>query len=133
METTKYEKREGETTVVAGHNFDKAWSHTDRSRAVYLKAGLDVEVGAAISPDEARKVAAALVETADEFDRLYEEATKPKLPTKVGAVILVGGCATRMLSYGGKWLSPGGPLYTTEQVINAWGTDFEVLYEGFGE
>lgn len=46
---------------------------------------------AVVSPDEARRIAAKLVEVADEFDRLYDEANKPKFPTNAGAVIKYEG------------------------------------------
>lgn len=75
-------------TVTVGRNHEDV---TNQNSAIYLRAG-NGTIGVEVHPDEARTIAAALIEAADEFDALVE-ASKPKLPTEPGLYISADGIA----------------------------------------
>lgn len=74
-------------------NSDKVWSEINPSLLGNLDGFADRAIffevrgtSTTLTTTEARQLATALLEQADEFDRLVEE-DKPKLPAGIGAVI----------------------------------------------
>lgn len=108
-------------------------ANDDVGDAVYIWSG-NGDWGKAVSTYDARAIAAALIEAADEFDAMLAEAKRPKLPTKKAAVIRFPGYTPFIKSLSGVdedhgWVNSGsGVLFTNERVLGM--GEFEVLFEG---